>query len=473
MKNILFILPDQMRADFVGCYGANFAKTPNLDKLAANGTRYTRCVSPSPLCVPARASLLTGENALTNGVMDNGKWLRPDHEACGLHSWPAILSAQGYETVGIGKMHFYPWDISEGFDKRIIAEDKRHTALQDDYALAMQAAGLKKYHGQEVAGYQETKGAIECPLPDEFQVDNWVAQQACDYIKAHDGEKPFALMVGFGSPHCPYDPPKADCDLFAEGEMPTARPTTPESEAFYQMMRASCLNDWCNIDYNGFTAAQKAIIRTHYSGLIHRIDDCVGKLIATLQEKGIDQDTTIIFSSDHGDFVGDYNMVGKHLFYEPAVRVPLIIQDSALPSGCVYDETVCLTDIRATMLHLAGITTTETDDSKVFSCYHSTTNAPRYVFGATDVGTMVTNHEWKLCRYKNGQVHLFHIKDDPDEVNNLADDMTYYPILKELDKVLQEKVIGAANRANVDKNVDCGDPAFPKSNWTRPYPVAK
>ncbi len=471
MKNILFILPDQMRADFVGCYGASFAKTPNLDTLAANGTRYERCISPSPLCVPARASLLTGQNALTNGVMDNGKWLRPDHEACGLHSWPAILSANGYETVAIGKMHFYPWDISEGFDKRIIAEDKRHTALQDDYALALQANGLKKYHGEEVAGYQETKGAIDCPLPDAFQVDNWVAQQACDYISAHEGTKPFALMVGFGSPHCPYDPPKADSDLFAEAAMPAARPTTPESETFYEMMRGSCLNAWCNIDYNGFTAAQKAIIRTHYSGLIHRIDDCVGKLVATLKEKGIFENTTIVFTSDHGDFVGDYNMVGKHLFYEPSVKVPLIIQDTDLPSGVVYDETVCLTDVRATLLHLAGVAEAETADSKIFSCY-AAPKEERYVFGATDAGLMITNHAWKLCRYKNGQVHLFDVQNDPDEVHNLAEDASYYPVMQALDKVLQANVITSASLANVEKNANTGEPDFKDRNWHRAYPNA-
>lgn len=470
MKNILFILPDQMRWDFLGCYGADFAKTPNLDALAQHGVLFERCISPSPLCVPARASLLTGENSLTNGVLHNGAWLRPDHADCGLKTWPQLLSDNGYETIAVGKMHFYPWDLMEGFDKRIIAEDKRHVAVNDDYAVALAKHGLKKYHGNEIKGYQETKGAITNPLPKEFQVDNWIANQACDYLQSVDSNKPFAMMIGFPSPHCPYDPDQADIDLFAANDMPPARSASKESEPFYPMMRGSNILPWCDIDYDGFTTEQKQIIRQHYSALIHQLDCCVGQLIDTLKEQGLYDDTVIVFSSDHGDFVGDYNMVGKHLFFEPSIHVPLIIHDQEIKESKRYPETVCLTDIRATLLHIAGVADCETTDSKVLPCYKKTTE-PRYVFGMTNIGTMVTTDTWKLCHYNNGQVHLFNMEQDPEEIHNLANDTAYATIKRELADVMQACIINSAVKANSEKTVKTNVPEFNARDWARPYPV--
>ncbi len=123
--NILFIMPDQLRSDFLSCYGADFLETVHIDSIAAEGVRYERTYSASPVCVPARASLMTGLNAIRTGVLDNGLWLRPDRRECGILTWPERLNEQGYYTAGVGKMHFYPWDITEGLQYRVIAEDKR------------------------------------------------------------------------------------------------------------------------------------------------------------------------------------------------------------------------------------------------------------------------------------------------------------------------------------------------------------
>jgi len=130
--NILFLLPDQLRPDFLGCYGADFLKTPAIDGLAAKGTRWQTAISPSPICVPARASMLTGQHAHSTGILHNMCWLRPDRAQMGIRTWPEILAGAGYRTSAIGKMHFYPWDSSEGFQHRVIAEDKRHIHVRDD-----------------------------------------------------------------------------------------------------------------------------------------------------------------------------------------------------------------------------------------------------------------------------------------------------------------------------------------------------
>ncbi len=469
MKNILFIMPDQLRADFLGCYGADFAITPNLDRLSSEGVTYERCVSPSPLCVPARASLLTGENAVVNGVLHNSVWLRPDHEECGQKSWAGILSDNGYATAAIGKMHFYPWDINEGFDTRIIAEDKRHTTLCDDYADFLKENGYKKYKGSDFEEYMGNKGSMLNPLPKELQVDNWVCEKSCDYIVNRDKDKPFALMVGFPSPHCPYDPDADDLDLFEDSNIPNPLYQTPEIQKLFHIMRDSYLNDWCGIDYTDFSDEQKQKMRRHYSALIYRLDVCIGRLIQTLKEQNIYENTTIIISSDHGDFIGDYGLVGKHFFYEPSIHVPLIVKDDALSKGVRHAETVSLTDVRAVILHSAGIEKCETEDSKLLSCYTGK-KRDEFVFGATNIGVMITDRWWKYCKYFNGEIHLFDLQNDKYEKSNLYEHENHQKKLRELENVMQKKLLQSILKNNGEKTVDTQDANFSLQKWKRDYP---
>jgi arylsulfatase A-like enzyme len=134
--NLIFLFPDQLRHDFLSCYGADFCHTPNMDRLREHGVLYTNGYSPHPVCVPARVALLTGMDGLKTGVLDNGQFLRPDHLEMGIRTWPQILNADGYYTAAIGKMHFYPWDLRLGVQYRAIAEDKRWLHIRDDYYRA-------------------------------------------------------------------------------------------------------------------------------------------------------------------------------------------------------------------------------------------------------------------------------------------------------------------------------------------------
>ncbi|MDE0966247.1 MAG: sulfatase-like hydrolase/transferase, partial [Candidatus Latescibacteria bacterium] len=140
--NILFLMPDQLRPDFLSCYGADFIDTPNIDSLAGEGTLYRNAYSTSPVCVTARHNILTGLNSIRAGVLNNGQFIRPDYAACGISTWPELLGENGYHTAGIGKMHFYPWDAMMGYDERVICEDKRWLHIQDDYADFLAQKGL-------------------------------------------------------------------------------------------------------------------------------------------------------------------------------------------------------------------------------------------------------------------------------------------------------------------------------------------
>ncbi len=266
--NILFLFPDQLRADFVGCYGAGFARTPAIDALAAEGVLYERALSMHPVCVPARAALLTGCNALSTGILDNTHWLRPDHGDCGMPSWPSLLSAAGYHTEGIGKMHFIPWDASEGFDHRVISEDKRHVHIEDDYGAYLTGHGLKKLRGWEEEGYVENRMASIGSIPAEHQVDAWVGRQAVDFLENYAGDKPFACMVAFPGPHDPYNPPREYAGMFDPADMPDPIPGTPDSERFRDAhIRAhaggSARIDLEDIPAGGETSCPRALLRPH------------------------------------------------------------------------------------------------------------------------------------------------------------------------------------------------------------------
>ncbi len=203
-----------------------------------------------------RASLLTGRNAIANGVLGNDQWLRPDREAAGVQTWPQRLVAAGYATAAIGKMHFYPWDISEGSSARVIAEDKRHIRIQDDYYHYLQRHGHAKRHGSEHDGYFEHKGAIASKIPAEHQVDVWVADEASRFIEGYRDDRPFALMVAFPGPHDPYDPPPELAGLFDPAAMPPSIPATADSAAFGESFIAAYLRPWNGVDYTAFTEAR-------------------------------------------------------------------------------------------------------------------------------------------------------------------------------------------------------------------------
>ena len=204
--NIIFIMPDQLRADFLSCYGAAFIETPHIDSLAENGVIYTRAYSPHPVCVPARIALMTGMDAIKNGVLDNGQTLRPDHRACGIETWPKILSDSGYSPIAVGKMHFYPWEARWGFRQRIIAEDKHWQFIEDDYYHFLRAHGYKKSIGLDRPEFHSQFMTYLSDIPWELSVDHFTGHEAARWIRKYEGEEPFAMMVGFPGPHSPYDP---------------------------------------------------------------------------------------------------------------------------------------------------------------------------------------------------------------------------------------------------------------------------
>ncbi|MEZ4674243.1 MAG: sulfatase-like hydrolase/transferase [Caldilineaceae bacterium] len=475
--NILFLMPDQLRWDFLSCYGADFIDTPNIDLIANEGVRYARAYSTSPICVPARASLLTGLNAIRNGVTDNGQWLRPDLAACGIRTWPEQLNAQGYYTAAIGKMHFYPWDINHGFQYRAICEDKRWLHVRDDYYHFLHERGHRKYHGNEHAGYFENRGAIISRLPWELSWDHFVGQEAVRFLRTYGDnadDAPFAMMVGFPGPHCPYDPSQEFLDLIDPTAMPTAAPNAGHTPKLNQQNVEGNKRPWNGVDYTEFTDEHKRKIRAHYAALVKQIDHEVGEILATLEAIGQLDNTIIIFASDHGDYLGDHDLIGKGSFYEASIHVPLLVR---FPDGSqtgVHEGLVTLGDVTATILALAGCPLPDYLDSRPLPAIGLETTAREQIFGMVSNGWMVQNERWRLAKYSAGEAVLFDLQSDPDEQHNLIDSAEHQTVRQQLETALTQEIMRSLALAHEEKRVYRSDLSqdigYGREGWQRPYP---
>lgn len=474
--NLLFIIADQLRADFVGCYGAPYVNTPHIDALAAEGIRYERAYSTSPICVPARASLLTGMNSVRNGVLDNSVWLRPDLAACGVRTWPEMLNEAGYLTAGIGKMHFYPWDSNHGLQYRVIAEDKRWIHIRDDYYHLLRAHGERKYHGNEHEGYLENKGAIVNRLPWELSVDHFVGDEAIRFLETYSGDGPFAAMVSFPGPHCPYDPNQEYLAQVDPSQMPPAIPAVPgDADELLRNSVESNSRPWNGVEYSTFTPAQKQKVRAHYAASTNQIDVEIGRIVATLKEQGLWEKTVIIFTSDHGDYLGDHGFIGKGIYYEAAVHVPLIVRVPGLQAG-IYEGLVELTDITATLLAFGESKPPQPMDSRPLPAIGLATEPRSTIFGFVSNGWMAYDGRWKLCKYSTGEQHLFDRVSDPDEQINRIHDPAASAELRRLDIALTRELMRSAalsyHAQKVDTTGMSQEETFGKEGWQRPYPHA-
>ena len=470
--NIVLIMPDQLRPDFLGCYGAKFIQTPNIDKIAQQGLQFNRAVSPSPICIPARASLLTGHNALSTGVLTNNYWLRPDHEDCGLLSITSILLENGYHTEGIGKMHFIPWDQEAGFSHRWIAEDKRHIHIQDDYADYLAAQGLRKLAGTEEPNYREGRMASVSPIPLEHQVDVWVGDRSVEFIKDCPQDRPYFLWVAFPGPHDPYNPPAEILNSMRPAEeFPFSIPGTFDSQTFQRGFIHAHLSGSAQADFREFPELAKQIIRRHYAGLVQIIDHQVGKILSAIEEQDSERETLIIFTSDHGDFLGDFDMVGKALFYESSSRVPLIARGTPYRVG-QSKSLVSLTDLYATILNHAGIKMIAQDSQAIPTKPDQQTR--KHIIGATGAGLMWCDERWKLSRYKNGLSTLFDVEADPLEQNNLLLDPDFADIRNQVEAELTKSLMEGLVQGHQEKSYPymtlTPDHDGHHRNWQRPYP---
>ena len=477
--NIVFIMPDQLRADFLSCYGASFIDTPHIDALAAHGVRYQRAYSPHPVCVAARAALISGMDAVQSGVLDNGLFLRPDYRACGMHTWPELLDRHDYYTVATGKMHFYPWEERLGFHRRIIAEDKLWGYIEDDYYHFLAAQGHSKTSFCDQPEYHQNFMALTSPIPWEYSVDHFVGRESVRWIEQYDGTRPFAMMVGFPGPHSPYDP-SPEFASFRPEDMPEPLPAVAVDTRAMQARTASpntSAKSWYAVRNEGSPGREHFLLqRACYAGLIKQIDHEVGAIVEALRHKGILDNTVIVFSSDHGDYLGDHGLQGKASFFESACRVPMIVRHPDIDASRVCGDLVGLTDVTATILDLAGCALPGYMEARPLPALGASSERPReHLVGALQQGWMILEGAWKLSKYAGGSVHLFNLEEDPTEQHNRARDPLCTAILQHLDAALTAAIMHSMSTAFFPQRVytssHSSSPDFGRVGWARTYPM--
>ncbi|MBE0676806.1 MAG: sulfatase-like hydrolase/transferase, partial [Bacteroidales bacterium] len=355
--NILFITTDYHAALDVP-WETGIVKMPFLESLAEDGVVFSKHYCTAPISMPARYTLITGMYPHYHGEWDNQSTWIPD----GTPVLMEQLSNSGYRTLGVGKMHFHPWDRDAGFDVWISAERKGNSAAdtvrQDDYAGFLKKAGLSRASYLNLQGSGEIYGVYDWPFADSLHIDHYVGEQSRRLIEAGQ-ESPWFMWVSFNGPHNPWDPPAAYSSLYLNDSVP--EPVLAEGELRSQPY------DYTDLRYNYTRRVVDMIdenpekrihfisrIRAgHYGGLTF-IDEQLGKILTSLRETGQIDNTIIIFTADHGAHLGDHDLIHKGTHYDRSARVPMVIWFGNGIAGGTITGYSAHVDMMPTILDMAG-----------------------------------------------------------------------------------------------------------------------
>jgi arylsulfatase len=436
--NILMIMTDQQRRDTLGAYGCDWIPTPNLDRLAAGGTAFTRATVDNPVCTPSRASIFTGKTVPDHSVYrvhDN----LPEDEV--LFTERLRLEA-GYRTALFGKLHV---------SSRLEEEQRRHPndgfeiyewCLEPSVGMDSRFNGyvhwLRSNAPEFLAALKANKRG-ELHHPEAVHMSKWAADRTIDFIAgAEDDKRPFFCLMSLFDPHDPYqDHPLSMRPLVDEAKIPS--PTVAQSAP-------DCVRREQDGSYLGrsadFTAADIHGLRLGYAASIASADQQIGRVLDALEAAGLTENTLVIFMSDHGDQLGDHGLFVKGVpLYEPTVGVPLLLRwPGKIPSGAQCGALAQGRDIAATCLTAAGLEAAahcpDSEDlaamarrgkasrrAAICAYRNSGVNNQGLFWDPPMLSTMARNERFKLTLYTSGdktETELFDLESDPKEQNNIA-----------------------------------------------------
>lgn len=343
--NILVLMVDQMRSDYLGCEGNPWMLTPGLDRLAREGTRFARAVTPVPVCVAARHSFMTGLRCAAHGRFGNNV---PDPEP----QVPTVmqqLGLAGYRTRAIGKMHFRPVRRHFGFHAMELMEEIPDFREEDEYLTYLKANGyghVREVHGVRNLLYHLPQVSV---IPEAHHGSAWVADRTIDFLRANRG-KPFFCWSSWIAPHPPWNPPEPFASMYDPSTLPLPHNFDRDVNTLPGRHRAAT-NAY---DMGDATPEMLRRVKALYSGSISLIDKGVGRILDTLDELGLAEDTMVVFCSDHGEMMGDHGLWQKGIPYEASVRIPMLVRyPGRVDAGVVNDQPVSLLDLAPTFLDVA------------------------------------------------------------------------------------------------------------------------
>ncbi len=426
--NLLIIISDEHRRDAMGCSGHPIVKTPHLDQLAAEGTRFTSAYTPCPMCVPTRASIHTGRYVHQLETWDSATPY--DGQA---PSWAHRLRDAGHNVTSIGKLHFRETAVRNGFTEEI---RPLHILNGAGWTLGLLRDKLPKYE----RGTKELADEVGAGETSYTRYDRAVTADAEQWLKTHaNEEKPWVLFLSYLSPHYPLVAPEPYYQMYANQELDP--PHDGDLETLLNHPALAEFLDFYNYrDHFDAKTAHKA--RAAYYGLCTFLDDNIGKVLTALRESGQADNTRIIYTSDHGELLGDHGMWTKMSMYESSVGVPMIMKGAGVPKGVVQETAVNLIDLHPTITESVGLPAHPDDADLPGTSLLTLANAPdreRVVFseyhdgGCTNGFYMVRSGDWKLIYYANNNPpQLFNLRTDPHEQNDLNNHPQYASISADL-----------------------------------------
>ncbi len=416
--NLLLITTDQQRWDTIHAAGHEHMLTPHLDWLCDEGIRFDRAYADCPICIPARATIMTGLYATTHGVTANQGGRRP---IAGHPTLPGLLTAAGYQTRAQGKMHFHPPRCHYGFETMEITPD---------YLRQMRREGrIAEAEGVQGIGANEVEPAIA--LCDEAHtLTRWTVDRSIDFLETRDTTRPFFLWTSFFHPHPPFEPAQRFWDLYRDREVPDR-----------------VIGDWAE-DWDAISPAyRRATVllsgaqrmttenwrhsRRAYYACITQIDYALGRLFARLRELGELENTWILFTSDHGEMLGDHRLAAKAQPLEAAARVSLLLRPPQSFEGWqelrgkTSDELTCLADVLPTFLQLANeeLPPDNQMDGRNLLDLAQGRDTREHLFLEVLSQNAITDGTWKYIFTRgDGNELLFNITEDPNETRNRLDE---------------------------------------------------
>ena len=419
MTNILFIFSDQHAAHVTGCYGDPVVRTPALDGLAAGGVTFDNACTTAPLCTPARMSMLTGQHSSRIGC-----WTNSDVLASDVPTHAHALGAAGLQTILMGRLHSIGPDQLHGYGERHVGDHSTNWVGGTAHSL-----GVLDRTNEPFRVSIERSGAGQSSYEKKDRDVLAATLERLDTLAT--SARPFAMTVGLMLPHQPYVCPKADFDAY-RGKISMPRLSPPGDNSGHPCLRAwrehtgslDLPDDW------------QIRARTAYYGLTTAMDRMIGEILDRLERNGLAGDTLVIYASDHGDQLGERGLWWKQTFYEQSIRVPLIMRwPGRLPKGERRAQVVNLLDVAATMIDAAGapplphgqgrslLPVARDGDvpwlDETFAEY-CTDGVARWTGGTPTQQRMIRHGPWKLVHYEGYRPQLFHLGDDPDEMDDLA-----------------------------------------------------
>jgi choline-sulfatase len=464
-KNLLIIMSDEHNPKVLGCADHPIVETPNLDRLAANGVRFSSAYCTSPVCIPARASFAVGKYIHQMGYADNA-----DAYDGVVPSWHHKLRDRGHQVVSIGKLHFRLTGEDHGFSEEIIPmhiiEGKG-----DLMGLVRSDLPVRKaaYKMADLAGPGESQYTFyDREIAARAQV--WLREEA-----AKHKDKPWVLFVSFVAPHFPLTAPPEHFYKYYDRDLPLPKLYARDERPKHPYM-ADYRKSFNYDDYFDEVKLKKAL--AGYYGLCSFLDENIGKVLKALADAGLADDTRVLYTSDHGDNLGTRGMWGKSTMFEEAAGVPLIMAGPDIPVGKVIDTPTSHVDAYPFILEAVGVAEPalldgfpgvslnaladgDKPDRNVMVEYHG--------MGSSTAAFMIRHNEYKYVYYVDYPPQLFDLHADPEEIHDRAQEPAYAKVLQEC----HERLTAMCDPIEVDRKIRERQGKLLEDNGGREYVIKR